>query len=125
MPPESTRAWPPARRPSREGSRSVDAASTAILKDRCDACGGRDGLRLVGDAMYCRVHAADWNGDPAGKKCVALMHVGAAVSAAHEEADCDPELVTRVVLLALDRRLHETALHSLVDGREPLGPVAA
>jgi hypothetical protein len=125
MPPESTRAWPPARRPSREGNHSVDAASTTIPKDGCEACGSRDGLRLVGSATYCRLHAADWNGDLAGKKCMALMNVAAAVSAAHEEADCEPELVTRVVLLALDRRLHETDLHSLVASREPSGPVAA
>lgn len=118
-PPESTRAWPPARRPSREGNHSVDAASTAILKDRCDACGSRDGLRLVGNAMYCRLHAADWKGDLVGKQCTALMNVGTAVSAARDEAQCDPGLVTRVVLLALDRRLQETALHSLVEGRAP------
>src|SRR5688572_26857176 len=118
MPPESTRPWPPARRPIRARSHTVDAASAAILKDRCEACGSRDGLRLVGNAMYCRLHAAHWNGDLAGKQCMALMNVGAAVSAAHEEADCDPGLVTHVVLLALDRGLQETAVHGLVEGRE-------
>ena len=89
------------------------------MKDRCDACGSRDGLRLVGDAMYCRLHAADRNGDLVGNQWIALMNVGATVSAAHEEAHCDPALVTGVVQLALDRRLHQTALHSLVGGREP------
>src|SRR3954468_6968880 len=103
---------PAARRPSREDH----AASTDILKDRCDACGRREGLKFVGNAMYCRQHAADWNGYLAGKQCMALMSVGAAVSAAHVDADCAPGLVRRVVLLALDRQLHETALRSLVEG---------
>ena len=86
MPPESTRPWPAARRPRREANHALHAAAT----------------------MYCPLHAANGNGHPAEKKRVALMNVGAAVSAAREEADCDPEDVTHAVRLALDRRLHET-----------------